>query len=181
MFALDDIEPAYAGADVNANQIVVFLGDLEAGVSHRFGGSGQGEVDEATHLSGLFFVDEEKRIEVLDLCGETDWMAGEIKGFDLGHTAAASHKAFPDLRGGFADPAEQAKAGDDYATMLHCLLGLLVLFDVVDGILDGLDLLGIFVRDLNVEGFFELHDELDDVEGVCTEIFLKARTRGDFG
>src|SRR6185437_14157038 len=48
-------------------------------------------------------------------------------------------------------------------------------------ILDGLDLFGVFVGDLDVEGLFELHDELDDVEGVGPEVFLEARAGGDFG
>ena len=65
--------------------------------------------------------------------------------------------------------------------MPHCYLRLLVLLDVVDGVLDGLDLLGVFVGDLDVEGFFKLHDELDDVERVGAEVFLKACARGDFG
>ena len=58
---------------------------------------------------------------------------------------------------------------------------LLVLFDVVDGVLDGLDLLGVFVGDLDVEGFFELHDEFDYVERVGAEVFLEACAGGDFG
>jgi hypothetical protein len=124
-------------------------------------------VDEAAHLAGLFFVHEEEWIEVLDLGGEANGVAGEIEGFDLGHTAAASQQALPDLRGGFADPADEPEAGYDDATLLHFLFcRLLVLFDVVDGVFDSLNLLGILVGDLDVEGFFELHDEFDDVEGV---------------
>src|SRR3984957_2002963 len=46
---------------------------------------------------------------------------------------------------------------------IFLLCRLLILFDVVDGIFDGFNLFGIFVRDLDVEGLFELHDELDDV------------------
>ena len=148
---------------------------------HRLLRGGEGEVDEAAHLAGLFFVDEEERIEVFDLGGEADGMAGEIEGFDLGHAAAAGEQAFPDFRGGFADPAEEAEAGDDDAPFHFLLCRLLVLFDVVDGVFDGLDLLGVFVGDLDVEGFFELHDEFDDVEGVGAEVFLEACAGGDFG
>jgi hypothetical protein len=66
---------------------------------------------------------------------------------------------------------------------LRCILTwpLLVLFDVVDGVLDGLDLLGVFVGDLDVEGLFKLHDQFDDVERVCAEVLLKAGAGGDFG
>jgi hypothetical protein len=104
----------------------------------------------------------------------------EIEGLDLGHTATAGQKTLPDLRGGFADPADQAKAGDDDATLLHFLLGrLLVLFDVIDGVFDGLNFLGILVGDLDVEGLFKLHDEFDDVEGVGAEIFLETCAGGN--
>ncbi len=116
VLALDDVEAADAGADVDADAVVIFIGDLEAGVGHRLGRGGEGEVDEAAHLAGLFFVDEEERVEVLDLGGEADGMAGEIKGLDLGHAATASEQTFPDLRGGFADPADEPEAGYDDAT-----------------------------------------------------------------
>ena len=66
-------------------------------------------MDEAAHLAGLFFVDEEERIEVLDLGGEADGMAGEIEGLDLGHAALAGEQAFPDFGGGFADSADEAR------------------------------------------------------------------------
>jgi hypothetical protein len=108
-------------------------------------------------------------------------VSGEIEGLDLGHTTFASEQALPDLRGGFADPAEKPEAGYDDATLLHFLLGrLLVLFDVIDGVFDGFNLFGILVGNLDVKGFFELHDEFDDVEGVGAEIFLKACAGCDF-
>ena len=56
-------------------------------------------MDEAAHLAGLFFVDEEERVEVLDLGGEADGMAGEIEGLDLGHAAACRRAGPPRLRG----------------------------------------------------------------------------------
>src|SRR5579864_3382144 len=41
-----------------------------------------------------------------------------------------------------------------------------VLADVVDGILHGANLLGVLVGDLDVESFFEGHDEFDRIKGV---------------
>ncbi len=84
---------------------------------HRLVGGGQGEVDEAAHLAGLFLLHELERVEVLDLGGEADGVAGEIEGRDLGHTALAGHQAFPDLRRGVADPADKSEAGYDDATL----------------------------------------------------------------
>jgi hypothetical protein len=45
--------------------------------------------------------------------------------------------------------------------------------DVVDGLTDGLDLLRVLVRDLDPELILELHDQLDEVEGVGVEILLR--------
>src|SRR5215203_1206541 len=45
-----------------------------------------------------------------------------------------------------------------------------MLVDVVDGVLDGGDLLGVFVRDLDVEFLLDQHDQLDDVEAVGPEV-----------
>ncbi len=58
---------------------------------------------------------------------------------------------------------------------------LFVLLDVIDGILDGLDLLGILVGNLEVERLFELHHQLDHVERVGAQVFLEAGARGHFG
>src|SRR5581483_7931332 len=56
---------------------------------------------------------------------------------------------------------------------------LLVRRDVVDGLPDGCDLLGVLVRDLDPELVLELHDQLDEVEGVCVEVLLERRLFGD--
>ena len=50
---------------------------------------------------------------------------------------------------------------------------LLVRRDVVDGLADGLDLLGVLVGDLDSELVLELHDQLDEVERVGVEILLE--------
>ena len=55
-----------------------------------------------------------------------------------------------------------------------------MLFDVIDRVLHGRDLLGVVVRNLDVELFFECHDELDDVEGVGTEVVGETGVRLDF-
>src|SRR5258705_6756277 len=48
--------------------------------------------------------------------------------------------------------------------------GLGVGLDVVDGLLDGGDLLGFLVRDLGLELFLERHDQLDGVERISAEV-----------
>ncbi len=54
-------------------------------------------------------------------------------------------------------------------------------FDVVDRVLDGLDLLGVFVGNLDVEGLFELHHQLDHVQRIRAQVFLEAGAGGYFG
>jgi len=48
--------------------------------------------------------------------------------------------------------------------------GLGVRLDVVDRVLNGSNLLGVFVRNVDLEGRFERQHELDNAEGVCPEI-----------
>ena len=49
------------------------------------------------------------------------------------------------------------------------------LVDVVDGVLDGADLLRVLVRDLRPELLFEAHDELDQVERVGVQVVDERR------
>src|SRR4051812_6287205 len=56
---------------------------------------------------------------------------------------------------------------------------LLVGGDVVDGLPDGGDLLGVFVGDLDTELVLELHDELDQAERVGVQVLLERRLLGD--
>src|SRR5665647_516545 len=55
----------------------------------------------------------------------------------------------------------------------------LVRRDVLDHVVDGLDLLGFLVGDLDPELFFHLHNQLDDVEGVRPQVVDERRRVGD--
>ena len=181
VLALDDVETADAGTDVDADGLGVLWRDLEAGVLHGLLCGGHGEVDEAAHLAGLLLLHEGVHVEVLDFGGDTDRVTGEIESGDLSHATLSDEQALPYLRCGVAHPAEEPHARYNDSTMLHCLLALLVLLDVLGRVLDGLDFLRILVGDLDIEGLLELHHELDDVERVGTEIFLEACAGSDFG
>src|ERR1019366_5004369 len=52
---------------------------------------------------------------------------------------------------------------------------LSVLLDVVDGVLDGADLLRVFVRDVDLESLFERQHELHQAERVGTQVVDEAR------
>src|SRR5688500_12492755 len=60
-------------------------------------------------------------------------------------------------------------------------LGVGAILDVVDGLLDGGDLLGLSVRDLGVELLFERHHELDGVERVGAQVVDEGRFVLDLG
>src|SRR5271157_1507025 len=47
--------------------------------------------------------------------------------------------------------------------------------DVIHRVLDGADLLRVLVRDLDLEGFFESHDQLDRVERIRAEVVHERR------
>src|SRR5271166_2392899 len=67
------------------------------------------------------------------------------------------------------------------ARFLSKLLACLgVLADVVDGVVDGANLLGVFVRDLDVEGLFEGHDEFYGVERIGAEVVHERCAGRDF-
>ena len=61
----------------------------------------------------------------------------------------------------------------------HDVLLFVFPFDVVDGLADGLDLLGLVVRDLDVELLFQLHDQFDDIERVGPDVLDKGGVAGD--
>src|SRR5213078_2833372 len=56
---------------------------------------------------------------------------------------------------------------------------LRVVLDVLDGVADGHDLLGVLVRDLDVEVLLQGHDELDGIEGVGAQVLAELRVRVD--
>ena len=122
VFALDDVEAADSGADMDADAVAVGLVDLEAGVVHGLLRGGNRKMDKAAHLAGLFLLDEEERVEVLDLGGDAHGMAGEVECLDLRHSAAACEQTLPDFRRGLADPADKADSGDDDSAPPRLLL-----------------------------------------------------------
>lgn len=61
------------------------------------------------------------------------------------------------------------------------LLGHGVLGNVLDGVRDGLDLLGIVVRNVKDELLLEGHDNLNNIEGVEAEVVHEVGLGGDLG
>src|SRR5229473_1622912 len=78
-------------------------------------------------------------------------------------------------------PTPQIRPKPVTTTLLDKLLAAFrVLIDVLDRVFDGTDLFGVFVGDLDVEGFFEGHDQLDGVERIGAKIVYEGGVRRDF-
>src|SRR6202167_2383895 len=64
--------------------------------------------------------------------------------------------------------------------VLRCAASALVRLDIGDDVLNGANLLGVFVRNFDVELLFERHHQLDDIERVGAEILDERGVRSYF-
>src|SRR5712691_6283912 len=86
----------------------------------------------------------------------------------------------PDGFGADSDRSQEPDSGDYDSALQAGLrdlsgLRLLLRFDIVDGILDSHDLLGVLIRDIEVECLLERHHQLDDIERVGAEVIDETR------
>ena len=117
VFALDDVEPADAGADVDPNPFGDVVGNLQAGGGHRLRGRGHRQVNEPRHLLRFLAFDEVQGIEVLHLRGD---LAGVLFNVvveigDSGNTAFAGQQVGPHFVHRIADSANQPQSGNNNA------------------------------------------------------------------
>src|SRR4249919_3968362 len=92
--------------------------------------------------------------------------------------------ALSSTRDGCMNTCRSRAAGNASINLTSCPPGLsplLVARDVVDGLSDGGDALGILVGDLDPELILELHDQLDEIERIGVEILLERRRLDDVG
>src|SRR6185437_7122835 len=179
VLAFDDIEPTDARADVHADQFGVLGRDFKARHLHRFVCGGNGEVNKARHLARFFLLNKIQRVKVFDLCRDLTGVFRGIEVGDLVDTALAGEQVPPDFLGAVAERADQANACDDNpAHLLFTRLG--VLANVVDGVLDGADLLRVLVGDFDLEGFLERHHQFDGVQRVGAKVVHEGGARGHF-
>ncbi len=120
VLAFDDVEPADARTDVNADALVILRRDLESRHFHGFIGGGDRHVNEAPHLLDFFFLDEVQRVEVLDLGGDLAGEGGGVKPGNPGDAAFAGKHGLPHVSREVAHAADQAEAGDyDPASQIY--------------------------------------------------------------
>src|SRR3974390_3595591 len=76
-------------------------------------------------------------------------------------------------------PTPQSSPTPVTTTRRGKLISFRVGVDVVDRVLHGANLLGLLIGDLNREGLFKSHDQLDRVERVGAKIVHKRRIASD--
>jgi hypothetical protein len=116
---LDERQAADAGADDDADAVLVFVLQIEAGVldGHRRGG--EGVVDEGVRLLDLFPVDPFLGLEAAYLSGDA---RGELAGVELGDAIDARSsfdQSLPRRLVADAERRDHSKAGHDDATSVQ--------------------------------------------------------------
>ena len=186
VFALDDVEPADAGADVHADALGIVGVILQAGHLHGFIRRGEGEVDEAAHLLDFFFLDEVERVEVLDFGCNLAGELGSIKRCVSRSNCSNCTPLLPASKffqtSSVVLPTPQIKPIPVTTTRRRQIYfpPFAVLSDVVDRVFHGADLLRVLVGNLDVESFFEGHDQFDGVERVGAQVVHERGAGGDF-
>ena len=122
MFALDDVEPADAGADVNAGGVGNFRRDFRAGHLDGEIRSCHGQLNEPAGFLQFFFFNPIQRIEIADFSGDTAIKSGGIKMGDGANAALAGEQIAPDLFGPDAASADQPNACNDNSAIQKELL-----------------------------------------------------------
>src|SRR6202047_1600210 len=122
MLALDDVESADTGADVNAGGIRNVRSDFQRGHLHREIGGGQRELNEPARFLQFFFLDPVQRIEIADFSGDAAIKSGGVKMSDGADAALACQQIAPDLIGPNATTADQPNACNDNSAVQKELL-----------------------------------------------------------
>src|SRR5438309_982156 len=117
MFALDGPEIADAAADIGANILGNFIGNLQPTIVDCFLRSRHRVVNKRAHLARFFFFDVIERIEILYFAGEAAGKPLGIELLDVVSTAATFHQCRPSGFDGITYRRDQSKAGDDDATL----------------------------------------------------------------
>src|SRR5690606_9555961 len=187
---LERADPADPAPDDHADPVAVQAIEVvgEAGILDCLLGDGDGELRESIGPACLLTVEVLLRLEPLHLACEADVeVLGRVELRNGPRPAPAVEQRGPRTRYIVAHGREQPDAGDDDAVsrsvtrmhhpsprpvyLLHstvpALLALaLVLLQVANGIGDGLELLGLLVRDLDAELLLERHDQLHRIQRI---------------
>src|SRR6266566_8876408 len=112
VFALDDVKPADAGRNVNADFVEVRVFFLPACRLHGKIRGGQRHLDEAAHLLQFFFLDPLEWVENLDFTGDFAIEAIGIELSDQPNATLTGDEIFPRFLRADSQRADQSNTRD---------------------------------------------------------------------
>ncbi|MEN9833253.1 MAG: hypothetical protein RL753_407, partial [Bacteroidota bacterium] len=163
-FLSECIKAANTRTPNDAYAVFVGVRSFESRVSYGLLSSDKPEVGAAVHTARLFAFNKVFDVEVLDLAGKLRFVIGRVKAGNGSRPAAALEEGRPKCGSSITDRGQGTKARDyDTFEFHNTNLGLGGL-DVRHSLTYSLNAFGLIVRNLDVEFFFELHDELNRIE-----------------
>ncbi len=189
VLALDHLESADAAADINADVLRFLRLHLQAGALDRKLARRHRELNETPHLLYVFFIDVFEGVEILHFTRNAAGIAGSVELRDGLNAVLAVANRGPTFFRSSADRADEPYPCDNYSSR-HVSLSvvpapgpkangspklLLLRLDVIDSVLHGLDLLRVFVRNIEIECFLKRHHQFDDVERIRAQIVDEGR------
>ena len=123
--ALNGADPADAAGDRHPHAAGVLPLQIQAALGHGLHCGSDGELSEAVHPAGLFFIQDPGGVEVLHLCGQGYLLAAVVVQGDGGDAARAGPDRVPGLLDGVAQGSDGPHAGDHYASFFHSSVSFL--------------------------------------------------------
>ncbi len=114
MFALNDVESADAGRNVDANLIQIRILRFPVGGLHRKIRAGQRDLNETRHLLEFFFLDPLKGVEVLHFAGNLAVEAGGVEMRDRRDATASGDEVPPAFLRADTQRADQSNTRNNY-------------------------------------------------------------------
>ena len=120
VLALDDVETADAGGDVDADFVEVRILGLPVGGFYGEVRSSESHLNEAAHFFQFFFFDPPEGIEVFYFAGDFAVKAGGIELRDMANAALAGDEVLPRFLRADAQRADQSNTRNDYPVSQDC-------------------------------------------------------------
>jgi hypothetical protein len=183
---LDLAQAPDPGSQDHAAAEGIFAGEIEPRVPDRVDSRDHRKLGEAVQPLDLLAGDVPLGREVDDLPGEPDPEPRGVEQLQRVHAALAIADTGPHLLHLAAERSDQTQSRYDNAPFHGSLSGRRSSaffvdrpLNVLNGLPDRLDLLGGIVRDVDVELLFQLHDQLDRVERVGSQVIDERCVRVD--
>ena len=179
MLCFDGTESSDAGTDIDPYPLRILLGDPQAGTLDSNVAGRDSVEDEKVHLARILGVHVGQRIEVLDLGGDSGGEVTGVKASDGTHSTLALKQTTPRTFRVQTQGRDQPYACQHDPSFQGELQDLFLMsVDVVDGVLHGLNLFSVLVRNLNIEVLFKFHHQFHRIQRVRSKVIYKMRIGG---